>query len=587
MSLRILMSSVAAIALLAGGAAAKVGVTSATDGDPLGKPPGANERVLRIGIDVQANELVTTGTNDRAHLVFLDGTSVTVGPNAQLTIDRFVYDPDAKKGDLAITATKGVFRLVGGKISKGSPVTVTTPSGTIGIRGGITIFSATNLQTIANFIFGYSMTVTGAGRSTVATRPGTQVIVNSGSAPGLPTLLPPGGLNSDMALLETGTNRSGPQTAEQGAQAFAVQNSSQPFLQNTMPRPATSTPQTNAVSDANTQVQTEYAKPPTQSAPPPPPPPNPRTTQTLNGYASGLIVAYENNVLTAGNAIGNQDGSTTRTPEVLVSRPTDLTISTNAETGKATGTIVIRGLNGTVLSPVATLQLGTMQNNSQNFFTDNAHYAMSTSDDPNRPSTLRVLINNVPLPNETQLVSGAVNAASPHPVPVIGTPGACACEYLTWGWWQSIIDYTGNYRHGQTDVISAAPYVAGTLANSVNMPQTGQATYTGFMVGNVQNGADRYNAAGSYSSTWSFAARAGSFGGSFDNRTYTGAIVATPGTGGVSFVGGMVGSGGQVGTVAGSFFSAPGDAAKYQAGSFAIGQNSSTYKASGVFAGQR
>ena len=97
--------------------------------------------MLRIGIDVQANEVVTTDANDRAHLVFLDGTSLTVGPNARLTIDKFVYDPDTKTGDLAITATKGVFRLVGGKISKSNAITVTTPSSTIGIRGGITILS--------------------------------------------------------------------------------------------------------------------------------------------------------------------------------------------------------------------------------------------------------------------------------------------------------------------------------------------------------------------------------------------------------------------------------------------------------------
>src|SRR5262245_28145641 len=69
-------------------AQSKVGVTSATDGDPLGKPPTQNERVLRIGIDVQANEVVTTKSDDRAHLVFLDGSSLTVGPNAQLTIDK-------------------------------------------------------------------------------------------------------------------------------------------------------------------------------------------------------------------------------------------------------------------------------------------------------------------------------------------------------------------------------------------------------------------------------------------------------------------------------------------------------------------
>jgi hypothetical protein len=58
----------------------RVGVTSGADGEPLGKPPNENERILRIGIDVQANELITTNANDRAHLVFLDGSSLNRHP---------------------------------------------------------------------------------------------------------------------------------------------------------------------------------------------------------------------------------------------------------------------------------------------------------------------------------------------------------------------------------------------------------------------------------------------------------------------------------------------------------------------------
>src|ERR1700745_3626806 len=99
-------------------AQSRVAVPWAADGDPLGKPPAENERVLRIGIDVQANEVVTTHGNDRAHLVFLDGSSLTVGPNARLTIDKFVYDPNTQTGELAVNASVGVLRLVGGKISK-------------------------------------------------------------------------------------------------------------------------------------------------------------------------------------------------------------------------------------------------------------------------------------------------------------------------------------------------------------------------------------------------------------------------------------------------------------------------------------
>src|SRR6185503_2600093 len=95
--LRTALLATTAFALAGSGAAfAKVGVTSATDGDPLGKPPTEAERVLRVGVDVQANEVITTKANDRAHLMFLDGTSLTVGPDASLVIDKFVYDPNSK-----------------------------------------------------------------------------------------------------------------------------------------------------------------------------------------------------------------------------------------------------------------------------------------------------------------------------------------------------------------------------------------------------------------------------------------------------------------------------------------------------------
>src|SRR5262245_33174785 len=192
-------------------AAAKVGVTSATDGDPLGKPPQEAERILRIGIDVQANELITTKANDRAHLVFLDGTSLTVGPNAQLTIDKFVYDPANGTGELAVNATRGVFRLVGGKISKTQPITVTTPSSTIGIRGGILLAEVERLTTKATFVFGLKMTVIGLnGQSQIVLRPGYTVTTISGQGPGQPFKANATSYNSQLSQLEGRVGSGGP-----------------------------------------------------------------------------------------------------------------------------------------------------------------------------------------------------------------------------------------------------------------------------------------------------------------------------------------------------------------------------------------
>ena len=207
---------------------ARVGVTTAADGEPRGQPPAEAERVLRIGIDVQAGEVITTGNDDRAHLVFLDGSSLTVGPNARLTIDKFVYDPAAKAGELNVTVSTGVLRLVGGRISKSKPIQINTPSASMGIRGGIALLDVANNKTTSTFVFGDKMTVTAQGRTQDVVRPGSQVVTTLGGLPSLPSIVVQGALNNTLAHLEArsrGAARGGPGNADRGAQNFGTQNS--------------------------------------------------------------------------------------------------------------------------------------------------------------------------------------------------------------------------------------------------------------------------------------------------------------------------------------------------------------------------
>ena len=183
--------------------AQQVGVTSVAAGEPRGTPPSQNERILRVGIDVSANERIVTRANDRAHLVFLDGSALTIGPDSDMTIDRFVYDPGQQTGDLAMSATRGVFRYVGGAISKKSAVIVKTPSASIGIRGGImTVALASDGSAIVTFLYGQSLTVTGFGGTSVATRAGSQILVPYNGPPQPPIVLPPGALQSFLSVFE-------------------------------------------------------------------------------------------------------------------------------------------------------------------------------------------------------------------------------------------------------------------------------------------------------------------------------------------------------------------------------------------------
>ena len=236
---------------------AKVGVTSATNGEPTGTPPATVERILRIGIDLHADEIVRTNSSDRAHLVFLDGSSLTIGPNAVVKIDRFVYDPSQQKGEIAFAVSKGVIRFVGGKVSKTSDVIVKTPSTTIGIRGGIALVVVTDVQTDANFIYGLYMSVSSNGITTRATRPGSVIITTLGNAPSNAVLVGNGGLDEALSQLE-GAGNSTALTAgadpDQLARGISTQNSGLGLGGQQPPTsPTGNNAGVNAVNNANNQ----------------------------------------------------------------------------------------------------------------------------------------------------------------------------------------------------------------------------------------------------------------------------------------------------------------------------------------------
>jgi hypothetical protein len=221
--LRALLVGAAGLALFSTAhAQGRIGVTQATQNDPMGKPPGGVDRVLRVGTDVQANEIISTAADDRAHLVFLDGTTLTIGPSSQLTIDKFVYDPTTQKGELAVNATKGVFRVIGGRISKTSAITVTTPAATMGIRGGMAAFSvATGGATITVSLFGV-ITVTAGGVTQTMTVPGLQVSTNTGGTPSAPTVVVQGSLGAALAALVG--NKTATATTVAAIQALVANN---------------------------------------------------------------------------------------------------------------------------------------------------------------------------------------------------------------------------------------------------------------------------------------------------------------------------------------------------------------------------
>jgi hypothetical protein len=345
-SLPLRIALVAGLLLVAGTtgplAQQRVGVNSAVNPNATGAPPGAPPRRLVIGQDVMFNEHITTAQNGQTQLLFLDESSMTVGPNSDLTIDQFVYDPKSGTGKLAMSATRGLLRYVGGKLSKqDNAVTLRTSTATLAVRGGAFIANIDpNGKTEAAFIFGDGLQVTGLnGLSQTLRRPGFEVTVSGpGAAPSPPAPMPPGQLAQFNRQLDGRTGGTGgapvtptdaavvssgvPQTIS-GNLPASVQQAALNQVTTTQAAAQTN-PNTSAQNTANTQANTGTGQvldcgancgnsiqvTTTPVTPPPPPPPTPPVAISYagrfkstngNGTAQGFVnqgVAYSAGTLT-------------------------------------------------------------------------------------------------------------------------------------------------------------------------------------------------------------------------------------------------------------------------------------------------
>lgn len=139
---------------------------------------GEEVRDIKMLADVYQNELIETGASSAAEIKFLDETKLSLGPNTKVVLDEFVFDPRPNKGKLILSATKGVFRFVSGKLSADA-YKVKTPVATMGVRGtAFTVFIKDN---------GHTTVAVSDGEVRVANLEGLSVIVK----PGLSTSVSP------------------------------------------------------------------------------------------------------------------------------------------------------------------------------------------------------------------------------------------------------------------------------------------------------------------------------------------------------------------------------------------------------------
>ena len=277
---------IAALALLLGLPALPAMAQEVGKASAVNPAATANLRTITIGSSITHKERIKTATAGSVQILFVDKTSMTIGPNSDLTIDEYVYDPNAGTGKLAATLGKGALRFVGGQISHSGDAEIKTASAVIGIRGGVALISPQNIYA------GYGSSTVSSGGGTVTLGAGEFTQVGGGGPPSPPGPPPPNFVAGFIQQFQSAGGQTGgaprgaaspanvarAESRATGTNGGAVAGQLTPPVINQMPQ-LTSTPGNNLTQTIQTTTQ-QSAVQSTDVA---------RPTITLSGFIGGLM----------------------------------------------------------------------------------------------------------------------------------------------------------------------------------------------------------------------------------------------------------------------------------------------------------
>jgi hypothetical protein len=118
------------------GAAPSVGLVKVAEGTAV-VLRGDQTLLARAGLALLEGDILRTGADGRLGVVLRDDTRVSLGPETEIRIDRFVFAPAKGQLALVLKMARGIAAYVSGKIAKLSPdaVRVETPVAIVGVRG--------------------------------------------------------------------------------------------------------------------------------------------------------------------------------------------------------------------------------------------------------------------------------------------------------------------------------------------------------------------------------------------------------------------------------------------------------------------
>jgi hypothetical protein len=153
------MALLALVALMAGGEGARaqqnIGSTAEAHNQVSRELAGA-AGPLNAGDSVFRDELVRTGADSTAKLVFLDSTNLAIGPTSRVTLDQFVYAGEVNGQKMTVNLVRGIFRFTTGALDKRA-YEVSTPTASIGVRGTVLDIDARSAQSRVTLVEGQAL----------------------------------------------------------------------------------------------------------------------------------------------------------------------------------------------------------------------------------------------------------------------------------------------------------------------------------------------------------------------------------------------------------------------------------------------
>jgi len=565
----------------------KVGVAAAVEPDAFSSLSGTPNKQLNIGKSIFYNERINTTASGLVQVLLVDGSTFTVGPNSDLVIDKFVYDPNKKSGALVATFSKGTMRFIGGKLSKNEGgVKVNTPAGALAIRGGMFQAQLSGRRGIFSFLYGdylrlgnhtafehgYTIDTTGG---TVRIRPTTRADINA-------ILVALTNRNSNWHFGNSQTdnpslnernffqNHGNPDELIDTATQDQIQSELQKEFINRLknvPPPGTSGPGTEPGGEPGTEPDT-------------------RAGGIFNGYASGFIFTKG-----APGFVGNLS-------------PDEVSLELTPSTDTVSASINLRELDPTkLLALLVDSYFGTQYELAYQGIGSDAYPSdQSFSADAQAATVTKTSLETSWFPpfiwTETHTSNPDITGSFVTSDLVEGNPrpgGLCDnCDFIKFGTWGAEL----TSQHGESQQASQAFlggwWVAGEITQAADLPTEGSASYAGSAVGYATTKSHGtwsapYVASGDMAMNWDFGTRKGDLSiTNFDGRSFSGNLCGAgllcP-TGKNHFVGTLSGADRIKGSAAGSFVNAGGDKIGGVIGNFGVGNNK--WQGAGIFGGRK